>query len=179
MLAGSWAVRETFVAVVTTNVPMLFPHAKKFLWPRLRRISSSLSRSKNSRVESKLSHITSLDTWRRKSRHSSRIASPGHGVSNESEQHIVEGHRLADLTNRSSLGKADAESYTEHLDAARIQRQVEIEVLGEHAEPYAPNASFRGGNYTSAWSRLREESVPARTEFFGDRVHQDAYTKHV
>lgn len=32
-LAGSFAVRETFVAVVTTNLPMVFPLIKTWLTP--------------------------------------------------------------------------------------------------------------------------------------------------
>lgn len=32
-LAGSWAVRETFVAVVTTNLPMIFPLFRRWLGP--------------------------------------------------------------------------------------------------------------------------------------------------
>ncbi|KAI6869891.1 hypothetical protein KC343_g8097 [Hortaea werneckii] len=32
-LAGSWAVRETFVALVTTNLPMIYPFFAKFLGP--------------------------------------------------------------------------------------------------------------------------------------------------
>lgn len=41
-LAGSWAVRETFVAVITTNMPMLFPLFRRWLNPFLGRISSRL-----------------------------------------------------------------------------------------------------------------------------------------
>ncbi|KAF9877958.1 hypothetical protein CkaCkLH20_04534 [Colletotrichum karsti] len=43
--AGSWAVRETFVAVVTTNVPMIFPLLRKWLSPVFGTISSTLSRT--------------------------------------------------------------------------------------------------------------------------------------
>lgn len=42
--AGSWAVRETFVAVITTNLPMVFPLVSGWLKP----IFSSLARSMRS-----------------------------------------------------------------------------------------------------------------------------------
>ncbi|KAJ8127750.1 hypothetical protein O1611_g5885 [Lasiodiplodia mahajangana] len=42
--AGSWAVRETFVAVITTNLPMVFPLISGWLKP----IFSSLARSMRS-----------------------------------------------------------------------------------------------------------------------------------
>lgn len=43
--AGSWAVRETFVAVVTTNVPMIFPLLRRWLSPVLGGITSTFSRT--------------------------------------------------------------------------------------------------------------------------------------
>lgn len=43
-VAGSWAIRETFVAVVTTNVPMAFPLVSGWVKPLL----SSLARSMRS-----------------------------------------------------------------------------------------------------------------------------------
>ncbi|KAI3549809.1 hypothetical protein CPAR01_13677 [Colletotrichum paranaense] len=42
--AGSWAVRETFVAIVTTNIPMIFPLLRRWLTPIFGSISSTLSR---------------------------------------------------------------------------------------------------------------------------------------
>ncbi|KAB5576354.1 hypothetical protein GE09DRAFT_936479, partial [Coniochaeta sp. 2T2.1] len=44
--AGSWACRETFVAVTTSNLPMIFPLARRFLSPifgSLRSLSSRLT----------------------------------------------------------------------------------------------------------------------------------------
>ncbi|OHE92160.1 hypothetical protein CORC01_12563 [Colletotrichum orchidophilum] len=42
--AGSWAVRETFVAIVTTNMPVVFPLLRRWLTPIVGSISSTLSR---------------------------------------------------------------------------------------------------------------------------------------
>lgn len=44
--AGSWACRETFVAVVTTNLPMVFPLIRRCVSPFMRSVRSGLS-SKN------------------------------------------------------------------------------------------------------------------------------------
>ncbi|KAH0441496.1 hypothetical protein CcaCcLH18_02059 [Colletotrichum camelliae] len=40
--AGSWAVRETFVAVVTTNVPMIFPLVRRWFSPIFGTVVSTL-----------------------------------------------------------------------------------------------------------------------------------------
>ncbi|KAM5353954.1 hypothetical protein ACJ41O_000604 [Fusarium nematophilum] len=42
--AGSWAVRETFVAVVTTNLPMIFPFLRRQLSPILGSYISQISK---------------------------------------------------------------------------------------------------------------------------------------
>lgn len=42
-LAGSWAVRESFIAVVTTNLPMIFPLLKVWLGPLVGSLMSSLT----------------------------------------------------------------------------------------------------------------------------------------
>ncbi|GJC81028.1 hypothetical protein ColLi_03866 [Colletotrichum liriopes] len=47
--AGSWAVRETFVAIVTTNIPMIFPLVRRWLSPIFGSITSTLSRGTNNR----------------------------------------------------------------------------------------------------------------------------------
>ncbi|KAK2015619.1 hypothetical protein LZ32DRAFT_554231 [Colletotrichum eremochloae] len=55
--AGSWAVRETFVAIVTTNVPMIFPLVRRWLSPLLGTITSTLPRVSNRYGNSKRSHL--------------------------------------------------------------------------------------------------------------------------
>ncbi|WYZ39797.1 hypothetical protein EsH8_IV_000138 [Colletotrichum jinshuiense] len=47
--AGSWAVRETFVAIVTSNIPMIFPLVRRWLAPVFGSISSTVSRGTNNR----------------------------------------------------------------------------------------------------------------------------------
>ncbi|KAM0431018.1 hypothetical protein ACHAPT_005655 [Fusarium lateritium] len=50
--AGSWAVRETFVAVVTTNLPMIFPFIRRQLSPILGTYMSQISKGFSSRYGS-------------------------------------------------------------------------------------------------------------------------------
>ncbi|KAL2757019.1 hypothetical protein ACRALDRAFT_1081040 [Sodiomyces alcalophilus JCM 7366] len=45
-LAGSWAVRETFVAVVTTNLPVIFPLVKGWVTPMIGPLVSSVRSTK-------------------------------------------------------------------------------------------------------------------------------------
>ncbi|KAH7324220.1 hypothetical protein B0I35DRAFT_406053 [Stachybotrys elegans] len=48
-LAGAWAVRETFVAVVTTNLPLVFTLVKGWLSPLVSRVTTGRSSQKNTR----------------------------------------------------------------------------------------------------------------------------------
>ncbi|KAF4980403.1 hypothetical protein FZEAL_3582 [Fusarium zealandicum] len=50
--AGSWAVRETFVAVVTTNLPMIFPFLRRQLSPILGTYMSQFSKGFSSKYAS-------------------------------------------------------------------------------------------------------------------------------
>jgi hypothetical protein len=48
-LAGSWAVRETFIAVVTTNAPVVFPIFRSWLGPVIGSIKSSINSTRSSK----------------------------------------------------------------------------------------------------------------------------------
>ncbi|KAF4458170.1 hypothetical protein F53441_21 [Fusarium austroafricanum] len=77
-LTASWAIRETFVAIMTTNILMLFPTFKRWAVPIVERAGSSLSQYRPSQsviTYSRFSEALSLDGWRRKSRGSSRLTS--------------------------------------------------------------------------------------------------------
>lgn len=160
-LAGSWAVRETFVAVLVTNLPMLFPQLKKWVVPLVKRVSSSLSGSRNpssSRAESRFSNITSLDTWRRKSRRSSRPISINPPRSNESEVTIIDEVNLPETELQPTASRDDDRTPAKEDSAPRIQLHIEVSVL-EEAETHDRRASARSGNYAIGWS-----DSPPRTE---------------
>ncbi|KAK1989181.1 hypothetical protein LZ30DRAFT_776341 [Colletotrichum cereale] len=55
--AGSWAVRETFVAIATTNIPMIFPLVRRWFNPILGTITTTLSRGTNKYANSKRSNL--------------------------------------------------------------------------------------------------------------------------
>ncbi|KAK6207742.1 hypothetical protein QIS74_12823 [Colletotrichum tabaci] len=55
--AGSWAVRETFVAIVTTNIPMIFPLVRRWLTPIFGSITTTLSRGTNNRYGNSRSNL--------------------------------------------------------------------------------------------------------------------------
>lgn len=160
-LAGSWAVRETFVAVLVTNLPMLFPSLKKWVVPLVARVASSLSTSRNpssSRAESRFSNITSLDTWRRKSRRSSRPISINPSGNNESEVTIIDEINLPEAELQPTISKQDTHTTTNEDPAPRIQLHIEVSVL-EETETHDRRASTRSGNYAVSWS-----DSPPKTE---------------
>ncbi|UPL03547.1 hypothetical protein LCI18_014481 [Fusarium solani-melongenae] len=159
-LAGSWAVRETFVAVLVTNLPMLFPQLKKWAVPLVARVASSLSTSRNpssSRAESRFSNITSLDTWRRKSRRSSRPISINPPRNNESEVTIIDEINLPEAELQPTTSE-EAHTTTKEDPAPRIQLHIEVSVL-EETETHDRRASARSGNYAVSWS-----DSPPKTE---------------
>jgi hypothetical protein len=177
MLAGSWAVRETFTAVVTTNIPMLFPTFKKAVAPIVSRVGSSLGFSRNSksggRTESKLSKIT-IDTWKRKSSRRGSMPLPGNhmsgdrGSDNDSETFIVD---LPELSK-------DGRSHGSQPDNTGIQRQVEVSVFEMTKDSQGDDGAYtQNGNYTTTWSgSTRQGSRQAsQSEFYLSHIHQDGY----
>lgn len=61
--AGSWAVRETFVAVVTTNLPMVFPLVRGWLGPVFSNMWSYPSRVIKGTSGAHSSHHTSAGVF--------------------------------------------------------------------------------------------------------------------
>ncbi|KEY69046.1 hypothetical protein S7711_03344 [Stachybotrys chartarum IBT 7711] len=171
-LAGSWAVRETFVAVVTTNLPMLFPHFKKWFSPLVSAIRSKIPFSGPS--DGTVSAPVSLDPWRSKSR---RVS---HGTEQHtrlgSEEHIIDAE-LSELSHETSTGKSTISQQTSsEIEAPGIQRQVEVSILAEEGVPQDRRASVRSGNYTSTWStNVISTVIPERSQYFGDHIDSRAY----
>lgn len=54
--AGTWAVRETFVAVVVTNLPVVYQGYRKLVYPRL--VSYFVSQLTNRSEVSAIQHVT-------------------------------------------------------------------------------------------------------------------------
>ena len=87
-LAGSWAVRETFVAVITTNLPICFPMIKRFVNPFVNFVSSQISSVKRSNAESPFP--TTLDTWRSKTQRDSQPLSSNPANDSETRMFALE-----------------------------------------------------------------------------------------
>ncbi|KAL2206381.1 hypothetical protein CC79DRAFT_1369800 [Sarocladium strictum] len=158
-LAGSWAVRETFVAVVTTNLPLLFPHVKKVASPVLSIISTKLGCSSGRATgEESSGDPTTLDSWRGKKSQGSRTTSSNpmsDARCNESEERIVDDVALEQLSQKESSTSNGGRRRSTDEEAAlpAIQREVEISIQPqEEFEAQRQKARAQGSAYTHIWS---------------------------
>ncbi|KAI2622725.1 hypothetical protein GGS26DRAFT_242269 [Hypomontagnella submonticulosa] len=129
-LAGSWAVRETFVAVITTNLPMVFPLLKMWLTPVFGSLLTTMrSQQKLTDKESKSDLRTfgggSHQSWRR--RGGPPTANPITNITfNESEERMVDEVKMQDLkawTDTSTNGSGPTSN--------NIRKHVEVAVVSE------------------------------------------------
>ncbi|KAI1191955.1 hypothetical protein F5B17DRAFT_448370 [Nemania serpens] len=135
--AGSWAVRETFVAVITTNLPMVFPLISGWLKP----IISSLARSmrsgsyeKSSDGKFRRSIVTvggGVRNGQNRQGRAPRTANPLTGLTfTESEERMLsQGHvRLHDLQ---TAGTPQSSTLPGNVDDGGdgIRKDVEIAVI--------------------------------------------------
>ncbi|KAF4962635.1 hypothetical protein FSARC_9305 [Fusarium sarcochroum] len=182
-LAASWAVRETFVAIMTTNIPMLFPTFKQWVVPIVDRASSSLSpwgTPQSTISDSRFSGAISIDTWRRKNRRSSRLASNGpmSHHANESEVRIVEGAGLSYIMLDSSTTKPDISKPTRSATLS-VHHHIDTSAQADTDHGNA-RLSTRSRTSTISWSESPIHSPSTEgTEFLLDRVYQDGYSRNV
>jgi hypothetical protein len=98
-LAASWGTRETFVAIVTTNLPMIFPLLKNWLAPFL---PSTMGSSNAKAYKSPGSGFVTIgggtgggaSKQTRSAPHSTHHISGSLTFDNESEEHIVRGEDM-------------------------------------------------------------------------------------
>ncbi|KAK7421842.1 hypothetical protein QQZ08_009787 [Neonectria magnoliae] len=178
MLAGSWAVRETFTAVVTTNIPMLFPHFKKAVSPILSRVGSSLGFSRNSKsgggTESRVSKMT-LESWKRKASRHGSIPLPGNAMSGDRQSDNDSETYMVDLP---EINKGRNRSHTSRPDAPVIKRQVEVSVFETNKGGQPTHQAYtQNGNYTTTWAgaQVHVPQSASQSEFYLNHVHQDGY----
>ncbi|RYO91997.1 hypothetical protein DL764_008200 [Monosporascus ibericus] len=135
-LAGSYAVRETFVAVITTNLPMVFPLLKTWLSPVLGSLIMSLRSTE--RLDDKTPDnlrtfgAGSNPSWRRR-----RPQSPHHITTltlGESEERMVENVKMQTLKTPSNANVGAAS----HGDNS-IHKDVEIAVTYEDRSTERPD----------------------------------------
>ncbi|OTA82176.1 hypothetical protein M434DRAFT_84918 [Hypoxylon sp. CO27-5] len=129
-LAGSWAVRETFVAVITTNLPMVFPLLKIWLTPIFGSLLTTMrSQQKLTDKESRSDLRTfgggSHQTWRR--RGGPPTVNPITNITfNESEERMVEDVKMQDLK-----GWTDSSTNGSVPPSNNIRKHVEVAVVSE------------------------------------------------
>ncbi|KAK7917836.1 hypothetical protein PG985_011444 [Apiospora marii] len=100
--AGSWAIRETFVAVITTNVPILFPIFR--IWLTLVIHSVRKSVDKSAAAGPGFGDVE-LENGKRKWSHGPRSINPLPSSSgNESEERLNRQQRISYAENPTSLG---------------------------------------------------------------------------
>lgn len=120
--AAEWGTRETFIAVVTTNLPMIFPLFKSWLYPLL----SSTFRSTSNNKAYKLSEggFVSIggggvSSHNRAGLHSRVTGNMTHD--NESEEHIVKDKDNIHLQHmQSSRAKQPSPNANEIMVSQRI-----------------------------------------------------------
>ncbi|XXH01068.1 hypothetical protein Hte_007419 [Hypoxylon texense] len=138
-LAGSWAVRETFVAVVTTNLPMIFPLFKVWLGPILGSLLTTMrSQQKLTDKESRSDLRTfggggnSKQSWRRRGG-GPPTANPITNITfSESEERMVDEVKMQDLkgwTDTSTTGSGP--TLNGNGGNNNIRKHVEVEVVSE------------------------------------------------
>ncbi|KAL7939384.1 hypothetical protein V8C35DRAFT_326426 [Trichoderma chlorosporum] len=128
-LAGSWAVIESFVAVVTTNLPMLVPMLKMIIGPFLGSILSSRRSTQKLEDETPNDIVTfggSSKSWRGRG---PPTANPITNITiNESEEHIVEDVRMQDLRVWSD-GHDENQQLRADEDNRNIRKRIEIDIV--------------------------------------------------
>ncbi|KAL6701621.1 hypothetical protein J3F84DRAFT_355343 [Trichoderma pleuroticola] len=128
-LAGSWAVRETFVAVVTSNLPMLVPMLKMLIGPFIGSILSSRRSTQKLEDATPKDLVTfggSSKSWRGRG---PPTANPITNITiNESEEHIVQDVRMQDLKVWSD-GHDESQQLATNDDNRNIRKHIEIDIV--------------------------------------------------
>lgn len=184
-LAASWAVRETFVAIMTTNIPMLFPTFKKWAVPIVERAGSSLSLNRSplstitdSRFSDRFSGAFSLDAWKRKTRGTFRLSAndPMSPTARKSGITVGFPYDMYDSPiARPELSKSRATIGITPLASHPIRPLVYTEA-GYGNERLSTTSE---GTLVS-WAETLVSSSPSEGhEILLSRIHQDGYSKNV
>ncbi|KAH7262593.1 hypothetical protein BKA59DRAFT_519488 [Fusarium tricinctum] len=181
-LAASWAVRETFVAIMTTNIPMLFPTFKKWAVPIVERASTSFSpwsSPQGTLTDSRFSGAFSMDAWRRKHRSTSRILSMG----------LMSPTREGQERNTDSVGLSFAmlDSGVKKPQASKPSHKTSVVHFSDFETSAQPERDHANGRLSTrsdtsmiSWSETLINSPQSEgTEYLLGRVHHDGYSKNV
>lgn len=134
-LAGSWAVRETFIAVVTTNLPMTLPLLREVFTPLFGSILDSMRSTQKSEGMTPKGFITfggSSKSWRGRG---PPTANPITDFTiNESEERMVDSVRMQDLNARSDSRDQDQGHQSGPDEESRsVRKHTETDIV--HVQP--------------------------------------------
>jgi hypothetical protein len=156
-------VRETFVAVITTNLPMLFPLFKRWLSPCVGGLKSTIKSSKASS-----SKPPTLETIGQKNRGKAPRSLNHITTFNDSEERMMELNTVPPSQRTGQRTPSDSDS-DKHNNG--IQRRVDYGISQERA---APSSRTLQGNYTSASPGANGAT---RTTYFADHVRTENYRR--
>ncbi|KAI1359952.1 hypothetical protein F5Y08DRAFT_318392 [Xylaria arbuscula] len=158
-VAGSWAVRETFVSVITTNLPMVFPLFKS----RLSSMFGSISRfTGNSTNKSSNGALRSHKSWRGRG---PRTANPIPDFTyTESEEQIVKGQDIGETL---PVQMQDLDT-TGAVKNNNIRQDREILVTS------VPKDRIPESQHTENTSFARSSSTKTHVTYIMSRGHENA-----
>ncbi|KAK2612670.1 hypothetical protein QQS21_001287 [Conoideocrella luteorostrata] len=153
--AGVWAVRETFVAVVTTNLPLVFTLVKGWLAPLFGSIGSALSSKLSSRkLSGGMARIIRTFGQGSRSWRGPSTANPiPDFTANESDECIHEETRMKDMKRSSEGGQGLEKGPTKELN---IQKMVQDAVVSEDATYHARGDSYSKTMDRRPWDRAHQ-----------------------
>ncbi|KAI3321839.1 hypothetical protein HD806DRAFT_502088 [Xylariaceae sp. AK1471] len=163
--AGSWAVRETFVAVVTTNLPMVFPILSSAVKPLISRIaqsmrSSSYEKSTDGKFRKSIVTIGGGDNRRARG---SRTVNPIAGLTfTESEERMLSQGRHIKLHDLPTINSAlnTTPDHTNDGVSDGIRKEVEVAVTSAPSDEKHTSQ----GNFVFASGPMRKST---RTPLLG------------
>ncbi|OAT04807.1 hypothetical protein BDBG_01303 [Blastomyces gilchristii SLH14081] len=146
--AGSWAVRETFVAVVTTNLPMIFPLMKRWLSSVFGSLITSMRSSKRTGNETpkdlrNFGGSSGFNSSNRRGRGPPTANPIPNTTFSESEERIIEEYNMQEMKNnknRSTNGNADSTQRYNGNDN-KIQKRIDFTVVSEDGSSDGQRAS--------------------------------------
>ena len=190
MVGAVWGNRETFVAIVVTNIPVVFQLFKRWILPACDRILHSIGYSRRTGNGSTLyfkdkTLATQARMARRSADGAANRASDSTTELKLSEDNIV----AATDADRKPLRKKESwiqimsgpKASLDNIPLGVIQRQVEVSVCEERIDMQSRSGSVVDpGNYVSTTSTRNGslvESTPIRSSYLVDHIHQDRYRK--
>lgn len=179
-LSCSWAIRESFVAVVAANLPLMFPLFNRWLSPIISSVTSRLDTKRRSdECPSTTGEAVTIGRigMRTPARGSFEDLS---GMEFSTLSDDLEMTRASPRSTHSTWPlTSGAESETRVQKAfPGITRKVSLHITSEQVDPSSSNShhSVRGNFTLTSGPSGNPVETPTRSSFFGDHVHQDGYS---